>query len=250
MGVVITDDMKATFRRQGYLVVPGVLTPREVARGRKVVAAMLAKQPPAEGHAGPHFIFRHFGDREHPLLDFFFRTKMEEVAGQLLRDGLGIRRPEGVQVATTVPPWPYRPGGPHVDGLTPAEPDGRPGTFTMLAGAWLTDHTTPGRGNLWLWPGTHLRFGQYLAERGPDALRRVEDMAPGPYPKVELGDPVQAVGPAGSVILAHYLLAHNIGDHTGSAGDESRETLYYRLRADGHRERWQEAVTAPLTEFA
>lgn len=249
MGAAITDDMRATFRRQGYLVVPDVLTPGEVAAGRKEVAAMLAKQPPAEGHVGPHFVFRNFGDRGHPLLDFFLRTGMGELAGQLLREGLAIQPPEGVQVATTIPPWPYRPGGPHVDGLSPTEPDGRPGTFSLLAGAWLTDHTTPGRGNLWVWPGTHLRFGAYLAERGADALRRVDDMAPGPYPRIELGDPVQVVGPAGSVLLAHYLLAHNIGDHDGPADDERRETLYYRLHAEGHRDRWREVVTAPLSEF-
>ena len=29
---------------------------------------------------------------------------------------------------------------------------------------------------------------------------------PGPYPKIELGEPIQAVGPAGSVLFAHYLL--------------------------------------------
>ncbi|MGD3111169.1 hypothetical protein [Streptomyces sp. YGL11-2] len=75
-------------------------------------------------------------------------------------------------------------------------------------------------------------------------------MAPGPYPKIELGDPVQAAGPAGSVIFAHYLLAHNIGDHAGSSGDGRRETLYYRLQADGHRDRWQGVVTEPLSEFA
>jgi hypothetical protein len=249
MAAVITDEMRAAFRRDGYVVVPGALTSQEIAAGRRIVAAMLAKRPPAEGHTGPHFIFRQFDEQGHPLLDFYLRTGIGGLAGQLVRPGLGIEQPEGVQVATTIPPWPYRPGGPHVDGLTPTEPDGRPGTFTMLAGAWLTDQTAPGRGNLWLWPGTHLRFGRYLAERGAAALTRVEDMAPGPYPKVELGAPVQALGPAGSVLFAHYLLAHNIGDHTGPSGDEPREALYYRLRADGHRERWETAVTSPLNEF-
>jgi hypothetical protein len=54
-------------------------------------------------------------------------------------------------------------------------------------------------------------------------------------------------GTAGSVLFAHYLLAHNIGGHDGDAG--RRETIYYRLRAHGHRERWREAVTEPLVEF-
>jgi hypothetical protein len=136
-----------------------------------------------------------------------------------------------------------------VDGLTPGEPDGRPGTFSMLAGVWLTDQRRPDRGNLWIWPGTHLRFGRYLAERGADALCRLDEMNPGPYPKIELGQPVQAVGPAGSVLFAHYLLAHNIGNLDSAAGAARRETVYYRLLADGHRERWREVVTDPLVEL-
>jgi hypothetical protein len=30
------------------------------------------------------------------------------------------------------------------------------------------------------------------------------------------------------------------------AGEGRRETVYYRLHASGHRERWREAVTSPL----
>ena len=74
-------------------------------------------------------------------------------------------------------------------------------------------------------------------------------MNEGPYPKIELGESIQASGPAGSVLFAHYLLAHNIGGHSGPAGDVRRETVYYRLQATGHRARWREAVTNPLTEF-
>ncbi|MEV0370568.1 phytanoyl-CoA dioxygenase family protein [Streptomyces sp. NPDC050636] len=246
----ITDGMRTTFRQQGFVVIPEVLSSEQVAVGHKLVTAMLAKQPPADGHTGPHFMFRRFGQQGHPLLDFFREVGIEDLAAQLLRADLTVQEPEGAQVATTIPPWPQQPGHPHVDGLTPTEPDGRPGTFSLLAGVWLTDHSQPHRGNLWLWPGTHLRFGQYLAERGADALKRIDEMAPGPYPRIELGDPVHAVGKAGSVLFAHYLLAHNIGDHAGTADDERRETLYYRLHASGHRDRWREAVTEPLTEFA
>jgi hypothetical protein len=71
-------------------------------------------------------------------------------------------------------------------------------------------------------------------------------MNPGPYPKVDLGRPVQVTGAAGSVLLAHYLLAHNIGDHVG---DERRETIYYRLHVPGHRQRWRDVVTNPLLEL-
>ena len=94
----------------------------------------------------------------------------------------------------------------------------------MLAGLWLTDQTELNRGNLWIWPGTHLRFGEYLAEHGADALTRLDEMNPGPYPKVDLGDPIQASGAAGSVLFAHYLLAHNIGGHDGPTTAARRST--------------------------
>ncbi|MFE2429431.1 phytanoyl-CoA dioxygenase family protein [Streptomyces sp. NPDC059373] len=247
--VTLTDTVRTAFRRQGFVVVPGVLSGERIAAGRRLVAAMLAKQPYADDHVGPYFLWPRFGPEGDPLLDFYRDAGIGELAAQLLRPELAPQDPDFAQVATTVPHWPHRPGGPHVDGVTPGEPDGRPGTFSLLAGVWLTDQHRPHRGNLWIWPGTHLRFGQYLAERGADALTRIDDMNPGPYPKVELGRPIQASGPAGSVLFAHYLLAHNIGGHDGTPAEGRRETVYYRLHATGHRERWREAVTDPLTEF-
>jgi hypothetical protein len=245
----ITDTTRTVFREQGFVVVPGVLSAEHLARGRRVVEAMLAKKPYAEDHAGPYFLWPRFGAAGHPLLGLYQRTGIGALASQLLRPDRAPGDPRFAQVALTIPPWPNHPGGPHVDGLSPAEPDGRPGTFSMLAGVWLTDHSEQHHGNLWVWPGTHLRFGAYLAEHGADALTRPEEMNPGPYPEIELGEPTQVMGSAGSVLFAHYLLAHNIGDHVGAVGGERRETIYYRLQADGHRDRWRESVTDPLTEF-
>ena len=68
-------------------------------------------------------------------------------------------------------------------------------------------------------------------------------------PLGELGAPSEVTGPAGSVLLAHYLLGHNIGGHDGRAGAPMRQVVYYRLQARGHRSRWREVVTDPLTEF-
>jgi Phytanoyl-CoA dioxygenase (PhyH) len=245
----ISGEMRAAFCEQGFVVVPDVLTGEQLSRGHESIGTLLEQEPVPGDHVGPYFLWPRFGLEGHPLLDFYRWTGIGELAGQLLRPGLVVQDPDFAQVAVTIPPWPHRPGGPHVDGLTPGEPDGRPGTFSMLAGVWLTDHSVPDRGNLWVWPGTHLRFGHYLAERGADALSRVDAMGPGPYPRIELGEPAQVTGPAGSVLFAHYLLAHNIGCHDRPAGDLARETIYYRLHASGHRHRWREAVTDPLTEF-
>lgn len=244
----ISDQDRATFREQGYVVIPGVLDAAQLAAGRELVASLLAAEPPADDHVGPYFLWPRFGADGHPLLDFYAGAGIGPLAAGLLRPDLDVQQPDFAQVATTIPRWPHRPGGPHVDGVTPTEPDGRPGTFSLLAGVWLADQSELDRGNLYIWPGTHLRFGEYLAARGADALAGVGELV-SPYPEVELGEPVQATGPAGSVLLAHYLLGHNIGGHSGPAGSGSRQTIYYRLRADGHVQRWREAVVSPLLEF-
>jgi hypothetical protein len=250
--VTITEQDRVAFRERGCVVVPGVLNDAQLAVGRELAAAMLAVQPPEPGHVGPHFLWPQFDAAGHPLLEFYASIGLGRLAAQLVRPGLDIEQPVAAQLATTIPRWPHRPGGPHVDGITPVEPDGRPGTFTMLAGVWLSDQREPDRGNLYVWPGTHLRFGAYLAERGADELVRVHDEARAnpAYPDIELGDPEQVTGPAGSVLLAHYLLGHNIGGHSGPADSASRVTIYYRLRATGHTDRWRDTVINPLLEFA
>lgn len=246
----ITDQDRAAFRERGYVVVPSVLDERQIADGRRLVAGLLAAEPPDPGHLGFYFLWSQFTNGSHAPLDLYREVGVGDLAGALLRPGLSVEEPDGAQVAVTIPPWPHRPGGPHVDGLTPPAPDGRPATFTVLAGIWLSDQSRQNQGNIWVWPGTHLRLGSWLAERGADSLLRLEEMNPGPYPAVELGEPEQATGPAGSVMFAHYLLGHNIGGHDGPAGPGLRQTLYYRLLATGHKQRWREAVTSPLLEFA
>jgi Phytanoyl-CoA dioxygenase (PhyH) len=246
----------ATFRERGFVVIPGVLDDRQLAAGRRTVAAMLTAEPPPTRHTGPYFLWPRFAPsgldspaacgHDHGLLRFYRSSGIADLAASLLRPDLPPQEPDFAQVAATIPPWPHRPGGPHVDGISPPSDDGTPGTFSLLAGAWLTDHSEPGQGNLWVWPGTHLRFGAYLARHGADALARLHLES---YPAIELGAPEQVTGPAGSVLLAHYLLAHNIGSHDGPVGRPMRQVVYYRLQSVGHRGRWREAVTEPLSEF-
>jgi hypothetical protein len=247
----VTSAQLGSFREHGYVVIPGVLNDRQLACARRMTGAMLFAEPPPAGHAGPYFLWPRFaepadGGLEHGLLRFYRESGIGDLAAGLLRPELPAIAPDFAQLATTIPPYPHRPGGPHVDGISPPADDGLPGTFSLLAGVWLTDHRQLDQGNLWVWPGTHLRAGAYLAQHGAEALGRLH---PEPYLPVELGEPVQVTGEAGSVLFAHYLLAHNIGGHSGPAGSPIRQVIYYRLQAAGHRGRWREAVTDPLTEF-
>ncbi len=239
-----TRSLVAAFHRDGYCVVPDVLSAGHLRRWRALIADRLVDQPPAPGVTGPYFLWPAFTDHS-SLRDLYEDSGISDAVRPFLRPNLALPDPEVAQLALTLPPHPRHPGAPHIDGLTPTEDDGRPGTFTVLTGLLVTDQRHHDRGNLWVWPGTHLTTASWLRHHGADALR---DAAP--YPPVDLPAPLQVVGEAGSMVLVHYLLAHNIGGHFGTAADERRETVYFRLRAAGHRGRWRETVIDPLLEFA
>jgi phytanoyl-CoA dioxygenase PhyH len=151
-----------------------------------------------------------------------------------------LERPWQMQVTLNIPPYPHRPGMHHLDGA-PGEADGRPGTFTMLAGVLMSDQRGQDAGNLWVWPGTHLTHAEYFREHGPEAL-----LAAGGYPPIRLPAPEQVTGQAGDLVLAHYLLGHNIGGNTSPA---VRRAVYFRLKQTGHNPRWREFLQDPWLDY-
>ena len=50
----------------------------------------------------------------------------------------------------------------------------------------------------------------------------------------------------GDLLLAHFLLGHNIGGNTSA---DTRRILYYRLAAEGHAERSADTFLDPFTEY-
>jgi hypothetical protein len=93
-----------------------------------------------------------------------------------------------------------------------------------------------------VWPGTHRTHAAFFRERGPEAL--VESKG---YPQIELPEPSQVLGAPGDVILAHYMLGHNIGGNYAS--ERVRQAVYFRLRRVGHQHRWRECLCDELLEF-
>ena len=67
------------------------------------------------------------------------------------------------------------------------------------------------------------------------------------YPKIGLPEPTQVLGRPGDLILAHYLLGHNIGGNYES--ERVRRAVYFRLRRVGHQHRWRECLCDELLEF-
>lgn len=220
-------------------MVRGAVHPSLVEAARREVRRRVALEPPPADHVGPYSYFID-GDVPRPLRSLLFESHALSAAETLVAPGK-FEPPEQVQIALNVPPFDHIPGGPHMDGLAPPEADGRPGTFTMLAGIFLTDQSAEQMGNLWVWPGSHHAAAGYFRQRGADAL-----LSSAPYPPVELSEPCRVLGRAGDLLLAHYLLGHNTGGNTSTA---TREVVYFRLRREGHRGRWREFVREPLSEF-
>ena len=123
--------------------------------------------------------------RRPPAPNLLFSSPALSAAASLIEPGR-FEAPEQVQIALNIPPYDHRPGGPHIDGLAPPEPSGRPGTFTLLAGIFLTDQMSEWMGNVWVWPGSHLSAAGYFREHGADAL-----ISSATYPPVDLSNHVR-----------------------------------------------------------
>ncbi|GAA5096334.1 hypothetical protein GCM10023319_55920 [Nocardia iowensis] len=235
---VLGQEELRTFAEQGFLVLPQVVSHELVARAAAAVDGSIAAEPPGSGVRGPYFYFP--ASQQVPdLLSLLMDSPAFELA-ECLTGSNTLTPPEQVQIALNIPPFSHRPGGPHIDGFPP-EPDGRPGTFTLLAGVLLSDQLDEDAGNLWAWPGTHLTHAEYFRRYGPDAFFKAAG-----YPHISLPEPVQIRGRAGDLLLAHYLLGHNIG---GNTAKQTRRAIYFRVKRSGHNPRWREFLQDPWLEY-
>ncbi|MFD2467749.1 phytanoyl-CoA dioxygenase family protein [Amycolatopsis silviterrae] len=226
------------FAERGFVVIPQAVPEHLVASAAETIDELTTREPPPDAVRGPHFYFP--AATEVPsLLELFTRSPAWSCAESLVGEG-ALEVPRQVQVALNIPPFSHRPGGHHIDGFPP-EPDGRPGTFTLLAGVLLSDQLDQDAGNLWVWPGTHLTHAAHFREHGPDAF-----FAAGGYPPIPLPEPEQIRGRAGDLLLAHYLLGHNIG---GNTSGRTRRAAYFRVKRAGHDPRWREFLQDPWLDY-
>jgi len=236
---MLDQQQKQSFAENGYLAVPQIVPPDLIQAARREIQSRLRQTPPASEHRGPFFYWLDDPLPE-PLTALLFGTPAMAVAEALIAPGK-FEAPDRVQISLNIPPYDHRPGCPHIDGLSPPEATGRPATFTLLAGVFLTDQAVVDTGNLWVWPGSHRLTADYLREHGPDQL-----LSSVPYPPVALPESCPVMGHAGDLLLAHYLLGHNMGGNMSAA---RREVVYFRLRREGNRERWRDIVQDPFLEF-
>jgi hypothetical protein len=238
---VLNDEQIRTFANAGWIVVPRLVAPELLDAMDGEVERLVTEKPPPTGHVGHHFYWP--SPRQAPA---FFESL--DSPGGILSVGRDLVGDSGLelafdqaQVALNIPSYLHRPARPHIDGYAPDQRT--PGTFTLLAGLMLTDQIADNVGNLWVWPGTHLLHAAFFAERGPEAFSDA-----GGYPDIELPEPVQVHGQRGDVLLAHYLLGHNIGGNYETDG--VRRAVYWRLRVEGHAARWRDCLGDPWLEYS
>jgi hypothetical protein len=227
------------FGVRGYVVIRDVIPPAILAAASSAIERLVDEQPPPEGYVGQHFYWLSSTDGG-PLPALFYNTPLGSLAQSLVAPGEIEIAFDQLQVALNIPPFSHRPGAHHLDGYL--EGHQVPATFTMLAGVLMTEQKVENAGNLWVWPGTHRTHAEFFRERGPEALVEYKG-----YPKIELPEPSQVLGGPGDVILAHYMLGHNIGGNYAS--ERARQAVYFRLRRAGHQHRWRECLCDELLEY-
>jgi len=240
---VLSEGQLKEFGERGFVIVPGVVDPEVVDRASLRIDELVAAKPPAEGQVGHHFYFPRAED-EPALIAPLTAAGADGVsafayAGALTEPGL-LEEPRQVQVALNIPPYPHQPGRPHIDAaISEPTPGFTPNSFTLLAGVFVSDQVRENSGNLWVWPGTHRMHAEYFQERGVEMYCA--------YPDIELPEPEQVTARAGDLLLAHYLLGHNIGGNYES--ETVRRMLYYRVSGRGHDAEPARILTEPWYEF-
>ncbi len=237
--LVSERDVRREFAERGFVVIPQAIPHDVLVKATRTIDVMTSRRPPAPEVRGNHFYFP-AATKVPWLLALLTESGALTLAETLTGPGT-LEVPPQVQVALNIPPHPHRPGAPHLDGATPPEPDGRPGTFTMLAGVLMSDQSRADSGNLWVWPGTHLTHAEYFRAHGPDAFLKA-----GGYPPITLPEPEQVAGRAGDLLLAHFLLGHNIG---GNTSETVRRAVYFRVKRKDHDRRWRDFLRDPWLDY-
>ncbi|MDE3207118.1 MAG: phytanoyl-CoA dioxygenase family protein [Acidobacteriota bacterium] len=240
---MLTAEQVAAFARDGFLVIPGVVPDHLLSAADAEIDQLLRSDPPPDRKVGPHFYF--LGPSQLPAADAALRRSGAlAVAEQLVSPHRLDHAFDHIQVALNIPPYPHRPGGPHIDGHRPEQD--RPDSFTMLAAVFLADESAPDSGNLWVWPGSHLAHQEIFAERGTRALLAVSGHTLSLDDPPPLGKPRPVLARRGDLLLAHFLLGHNIG---GNVTERTRRILYYRLSCPAHHERWEDTFRNAFREY-
>lgn len=179
-----------------------------------------------------------------PLMDLLYKSPLWELAASLI--GPRVERATQAQAVLRFPlsdPKNWKPG-PHIDEYVPHDGNGGPvkiSSFTLLACVLLSDALESECGNFLVYPGSHSAAQRAISRRGLNAL------TPGLPGKLRLKTPQPILSRAGDAVICHYLLAH---DRQRNLSPHIRYAVFFRLRKAGHRQRQEQALREPWSEWA
>lgn len=237
--ISLDEEQMREFAEHGYPLIPQAVPQELIAKASVRIDTIVAADPPGDDVRGSHFYFPRAAD-EPDLAATLHVSPAFDLAQQLVGASAVLEVPWQIQIALNIPKFVHKPGVPHID-ANRTEPTGEPvdGTFTLLAGVMVSDQTAENSGNLWVWPGTHLTHARHFREKGVETFCA--------YPDIEVPEPVQVTGLAGDLLLAHYLLGHNIGGNFSS--QSVRRMLYFRIMREGHEGRREAFLQDAWLEF-
>ncbi len=249
---MIESHALPTFARDGYVVIPNVVDADRVEGALRIANHWLDTgfdSTQRDSYHSKSFAPEHTGDPE--MLGLLTDTPAFGLAEHLV--GQSLAPPTNSQITMRFPAEPGRPPEPfgaHLDGLpTPLNGvpfDGRVHGFTALAAVLLSDCPAGEHGNFTVWPGTHLEMARWFRADGtrvPDVdafVTAVRDLADA------TSEPVSVVGRAGDLVLAHYLLLHGTGIHTGP---HVRYVVFFRLKTPHYLDLGDAPLTDPWLEW-
>jgi len=231
------------FRKDGYLQLSGLVPPSMVASALRTINHQLG-----EG-IDPAKLLQFRSQTYVPeitssaaIADTYNCTGLHELFEELL--GVSMEPQRGAQIALRFPSLDDSPTqhSPHLDGTyspTNGVAEGKIESFTALCHVLLSDLPDPKCGNFTVWPGTHHRYAAHFCEHGYKSLVNGT-------PTIDIPEPVQIIGRAGDVVIAHYLLGHGLGSHVGS---HIRYGLFFRVKHPNHMDHQEQALTDPMFEW-
>lgn len=239
--VALSEEQKSFFRENGYVVLPQAVSPEMVGRARQSINFAMGQGIPQDKLTtwNSQSFFPELA-RTEPISDLFNESGVLPALSSLLGEGK-VSRAGGGQIALR---FPREPGtqpkapGPHVDGMYSPHngvPKGTLGSFTALAGVFLSHVASQNAGNFCVWPGTHRLFAEYFREHGAKCLLEENKLPP-----IEMPQPLQIEARAGDAVIVHYLLAHGVG---WNVSPDVRYAIFFRVAVPEHKDQRVEVLT-------
>ncbi|MBI3449737.1 MAG: phytanoyl-CoA dioxygenase family protein [Acidobacteria bacterium] len=211
----LSDGQIRSYRRDGYLLVSGLIPENLVSAAEAAMWQLLGADPRAPE------TWAALGPGSHVIRDgrmaATYTDAMLAAAAQLAEDDVaGFRSPTHALTINREPATgEWRPHAPHLD-RTFADWKQRtfPRPYRIGAMTFLTDVPRHGGGTI-VWPGSHLTL-EALARTEPAKYRYLSAFS-AELGRIELGPPVELTPSRGDVLFHHYLCVHAASDNTSRA---------------------------------